>query len=191
VQESVTIFTELGEPWSRGRALVTMGWVVHAEGQEREARTWFEQAVNLGRATQLDPLRLNAQFGLASLMQEAAPAAALVRLEQIITHSATDQPTRARAIALRQALLSANSSSSTAAPHEAAGTHIRETGETLTPREVEVLHLLAQGCSNQAIAAQLIVAVGTVKRHVNSILGKLHAQSRFEAVARARALGLV
>ncbi len=64
-------------------------------------------------------------------------------------------------------------------------------GEPLTERELEVLRLLAAGHSNQAIARQLIVAVGTVKRHVNSILSKLDVQSRLQAVARARELGLV
>ena len=64
-------------------------------------------------------------------------------------------------------------------------------GEVLTEREMEVLRLLVAGRSNQAIAAELIVAVGTVKRHVNSIMGKLAAHSRLEAVARARALDLV
>ena len=64
-------------------------------------------------------------------------------------------------------------------------------GEVLTEREVEVLRLLAAGRSNAAIADQLIVAVGTVKRHVNSIMGKLQVHSRLEAVARARELDLV
>ena len=63
--------------------------------------------------------------------------------------------------------------------------------EQLTAREVEVLRLLAAGRSNQAIADELIIAVGTVKRHVNSIMGKLQAASRLEAVARARDLRLV
>ncbi len=56
--------------------------------------------------------------------------------------------------------------------------------ERLTERELEVLRLLAQGRSNQAIAQALVVAVGTVKRHVNSIMGKLEVASRLEAVAR-------
>jgi LuxR family maltose regulon positive regulatory protein len=68
---------------------------------------------------------------------------------------------------------------------------IQHLAEPLTERELEVLRLLAAGRSNQMIAEELIVAVGTVKRHVNSILGKLQAQSRLEAVARARDLGLV
>jgi LuxR family transcriptional regulator, maltose regulon positive regulatory protein len=63
--------------------------------------------------------------------------------------------------------------------------------EPLTAREIDVLRLLAAGHSNQAIARELVVAVGTVKRHVNSILGKLQAQSRLQAVARARELDLL
>jgi LuxR family maltose regulon positive regulatory protein len=56
---------------------------------------------------------------------------------------------------------------------------------------LEVLRLLAMGRSNQAIARELVVAMGTVKRHVSNIMGKLGVQSRLEAVARARELGLV
>jgi LuxR family maltose regulon positive regulatory protein len=63
--------------------------------------------------------------------------------------------------------------------------------EPLTPRELEVLRLLAAGRSNQAIADELVVAVGTVKRHVNSLCSKLGVPSRLAAVARARTLGLI
>jgi LuxR family maltose regulon positive regulatory protein len=63
-------------------------------------------------------------------------------------------------------------------------------GESLTPRELEVLHLLAAGKSNQAIAHELVVEIGTVKRHVSNIMDKLQVQSRLEAVARARNLGI-
>jgi LuxR family maltose regulon positive regulatory protein len=63
--------------------------------------------------------------------------------------------------------------------------------EPLTDREREVLRLLAEGRSNQAIAEELVVAVGTVKRHVSNIMSKLGVQSRLEAVAHARSLNLV
>ncbi len=63
--------------------------------------------------------------------------------------------------------------------------------EHLTERELEVLGLLAAGCSNQAIADELVIAIGTVKRHVNSIMGKFQVESRLEAVVRAREAGLV
>ena len=63
--------------------------------------------------------------------------------------------------------------------------------EPLTAREIEVLHLLAAGHGTSAIAQQLIVSEGTVKRHISNLLGKLDVHSRLEAVAYARSLGLV
>jgi DNA-binding NarL/FixJ family response regulator len=63
--------------------------------------------------------------------------------------------------------------------------------EALTPREEEVLQLLADGLSNKAIALRLGISDHTVKFHVNAILGKLGAQSRTEAVVRATRLGVL
>ena len=63
--------------------------------------------------------------------------------------------------------------------------------EQLTSRELEVVEMLAAGKPNQAIARELVVTVDTVKKHVSHVLGKLGAVNRTEAVARARALGLI
>ncbi len=63
--------------------------------------------------------------------------------------------------------------------------------EPLSQREVEVLRLIAQGLSNQAIGEQLFLAVDTVKGHNRKIFGKLQVQRRTEAIARARELGLL
>jgi len=63
--------------------------------------------------------------------------------------------------------------------------------EPLSPRELEVLQLMAQGRSNQEISERLFLAVSTVKGHNQKIFGKLQVQSRTEAVARARELGLL
>jgi LuxR family maltose regulon positive regulatory protein len=63
--------------------------------------------------------------------------------------------------------------------------------EPLTARELEVLRLVADGASNGEIARRLIVSIGTVKKHTANIFGKLEVQSRTQAVARARALGLL
>jgi two-component system nitrate/nitrite response regulator NarL len=63
--------------------------------------------------------------------------------------------------------------------------------EALTPREQEVLQLLAEGLSNKVIARRLGISEHTVKFHVNTILGKLGAQSRTEAVTRAIRMGLL
>jgi len=63
--------------------------------------------------------------------------------------------------------------------------------EPLTERELQVLHLLADGLSNQTIADQLVVALGTVKAHTASLFRKLDVTSRTQAAARARELGLL
>jgi len=63
--------------------------------------------------------------------------------------------------------------------------------DCISPREREVLHLLAQGCSNQEIAEVLVVTVETVKRHVSSLLSKLGVDNRTQAAMRARSLGLL
>lgn len=63
--------------------------------------------------------------------------------------------------------------------------------EPLSARELEVICLLARGASNQEIAEELVLALNTVKRHVSNIIAKLGAANRTQAVAQARALGLL
>jgi DNA-binding NarL/FixJ family response regulator len=71
-------------------------------------------------------------------------------------------------------------------PAQAAGL-----AEALTPRELEVLQLLAEGLANKAIAQRLAISEHTVKFHVNAIMSKLGAQSRTAAVVQATRLGLI
>ncbi|MDX1416399.1 MAG: LuxR C-terminal-related transcriptional regulator [Candidatus Promineifilaceae bacterium] len=63
--------------------------------------------------------------------------------------------------------------------------------ELLSERELEVLRLIAAGLSNQEIAQELVIAVSTVKSHINHIYGKLEVKSRTQAVALGQALGLL
>ena len=57
----------------------------------------------------------------------------------------------------------------------------------LTPRELDVLALIAKGASNKAIARRLAISIHTVKFHIASLLDKLDAQGRAEAVAQGAA----
>jgi len=66
-----------------------------------------------------------------------------------------------------------------------------ESPEMLTPRETEVLRLLAQGKSNQEISSALVIALKTVKTHVGNILSKLGLSSRTQAALYAVRIGLV
>jgi LuxR family maltose regulon positive regulatory protein len=63
--------------------------------------------------------------------------------------------------------------------------------EPLSERELEVLRLIATGLSNKEIAQELVIAVSTVKSHINHIYAKLKVKSRTQAVARAQAIGLL
>jgi len=63
--------------------------------------------------------------------------------------------------------------------------------EPLSERELEVLRLIAAGLKNREIADELVITLGTVKSHINSIYGKLGVGTRVQAIERARALGIL
>ena len=67
----------------------------------------------------------------------------------------------------------------------------REPDVALTPRELDVLALIAEGASNKAIARRLGISIHTVKFHIASLLDKLDAEGRTEAVAQAARIGAI
>ncbi len=70
-------------------------------------------------------------------------------------------------------------------------TPVEQPAEPLTAREMEVIEMLAEGLPNKLIAHKLAISEHTAKFHVNSILAKLNAGTRTEAVMRGVRLGLV
>jgi DNA-binding NarL/FixJ family response regulator len=127
-------------------------------------------------------------LALAATWQQAAQAKS-AGLQAFLNRSATPEALAAALTALNHGLQVTDPSltrdSNSAAP---------ETGgvaSPLTPRENDVLRLLAEGLPNKGVASRLEVSEHTVKFHVNSIMGKLNAQSRTEAVALATRLGLL
>ena len=146
-------------------AQVQLSLLLHADGREREA-----------------------QQSLAVALQGAA-GGALLPFEELLGH----QPQwLAEQLALQapgvlrsdlQALLPLNASE--APVIQTAG------GEALSARELAVLRLIAQGCSNQEISERLFISLHTVKTHARHINGKLGVERRTQAVAHAKALGLL
>jgi DNA-binding NarL/FixJ family response regulator len=180
------------------RALATSaeGRVAAARGDHQTARRRFEDAVDLfaqaGAPYEAAQARLELARALAVLGRSPAAArearaawAALGRLgaareveraENLLRHLAGPAPASAQQPEL-----------TTHSQHGRSSTPLDPAG--LTPREREVLGLIAAGRSNQAIAAELMLSVRTVERHISTIYGKLGAHGKVaRAVATAYAL---
>ena len=80
---------------------------------------------------------------------------------------------------------------SAASYHGAQGASSSPLVDPLSERELEILRLIALGCSNPEIAEELVLAIGTVKSHTGNIYSKLGVRNRTEAVACARELDLL
>ncbi len=63
--------------------------------------------------------------------------------------------------------------------------------DPLSPREIEILKLVATGASNREIAERLVISEGTVKNHLSSILSKLGVRDRMQAILKAREFGII
>jgi LuxR family maltose regulon positive regulatory protein len=170
-----------------------MGSVIEVRALQvlgREAVGGHEGAL----ATLAEALTLGAPEGYVRVFVDKGPAMAAVlrelvvgrRLEQL---TVADAPSRAYLTRLVAAF--EQSGAPVLPPPRHGAVAVPGLIEPLTARELEVLDLLAAGRPNQAIAAELVISLDTVKSHVAHIMGKLDAANRTQAVARARELGLL
>jgi LuxR family maltose regulon positive regulatory protein len=128
-----------------------------------------------------------AEGALLAFMEEGRRAITLLRRVAAIERpDATGR--RDTAARLLDALVAAYAQGR---PRDGRATEGGRAPESLTPRELEVLALMAAGATNAEIAARLVVTVGTVKAHSRSLFGKLGVANRTEAAARAHQLGLL
>jgi len=105
---------------------------------------------------------------------------------EIAGEAATIAAARAAGLVADAFVLSSSADAAAVAPEDPA-----VTAETLTPREVQVLELVAEGLPNKGIALRLGISDQTVKFHVASICGKLGASNRTDAVRKALQRGLI
>jgi LuxR family transcriptional regulator, maltose regulon positive regulatory protein len=141
-----------------------------------------------------EALRLAAPEGyLRVFADEGAPMAAL--LGRLVTTPAAAQPVAAAPLVrthLDRLIQTFHRQGLAVLPRpRPGGAAVPGLVEPLSARELQVLGLLADGRSNQAIADELVITLDTVKRHVSHVLDKLQAANRTQAVARARNLGLL
>ena len=173
---------ELQERWSHVIEMKILQALAHAlRNEEQEALTVLSQAVHLAEPESYIRIFVDEGHALAMLLS---------RLR--------DQERKQGPTPYLDTLLAAFSSESMThnplSPRSSLpGGRLLEQPliEPLSERELEVLQLIAQGDSNQEIADRLVIAVVTVKRHVTHIFEKLGVNNRVQAVARARALGLL
>jgi LuxR family maltose regulon positive regulatory protein len=161
--------------------LVLRAMALQADGNPAAALSVLEQALRFAEP----------EGYVRTFADEGAPMAAL--LEQAAGRTS---PVASYAATLLASIPGARSAPPGAvlpvSQHDAAGDQAAQLlVEPLTTRELEILALIAAGHSNQAIADTLIVAVSTVKKHVNNIFGKLAVESRTQALIRARELSLL
>jgi predicted ATPase/DNA-binding NarL/FixJ family response regulator/DNA-binding transcriptional regulator YiaG len=198
--------------------LLALAEIALARGALGEARPLLREALQAAASAQLAPLVVTVVARIAALAAAAGDAAAVRELCALVLASpaatsaareeaarlqaALPAPARAaqrgaprapgldEAVAAGQAALRGEAANGAAAPAPAPRAGAPALAEPLTPREVEVLRLLAAGASNPEIAERLHISPHTAKIHVAHILAKLGAGSRTEAAVRARDLGL-
>jgi predicted ATPase/DNA-binding CsgD family transcriptional regulator len=183
-KESLALIQEVHGPWSLAMSLAGLSYVAAALGQ-------LQRAVRLGGAASA----LSAEYNLPLI-----PLAEAILTEGLdLARRALGEPAYAAAWAAGQALsreeslaeaLAVRAAPGDAAPGPGPQTAGGDPVAGLTPAEVEVLRRLAGGRTTKEIAAELVVAVSTVERHITHIYGKLGVRNRAEATAVALRHGL-
>jgi LuxR family maltose regulon positive regulatory protein len=152
---------------------------LHVEGHEVQALDTLQQALSLGKPSGF----------VRVFIEKGAPLAHL--LASFLRQRAIPDELRSYAQDLLDALVPEGYAPPKVAPAAPQGMPSAELSEPLTDREFEVLRLIARGLSNRMIADRLVIAVSTVKTHINNIYRKLDVSNRTQAAARAADLGLL
>ncbi len=172
-------------------AAFAAGVTAAAEGELDDARRRFEDAVTAAERVRLPYEAARARLELAAVLDRAGRADAAAELasrarDELRRLGADAESVRAGVIAHRAADASHADGGSTGGQPP-----VNADGVRLTPREREVLALVARGRSDREIATELVVSEHTVHRHVANVLARLDCPTRAAAVARATAAGLI
>ena len=162
------------------RILIRQTMALQLLGRTEDALVTLEHALSLGEPARY--LRVFAVPQMKELLRQAAARG--IRVDYVATILEVLDQDRIR-------LHKTDRSSAPPSDPSNEGKSDAVSRDALSEREFQVLRLIAVGMSNQEIADELILAVGTVKKHTNNIYRKLKVHSRGKAVARARELGLV
>lgn len=207
-QESLALRRSHDDLWGTASSLLQLGIIARLRNDEHQARDYFLEGLQAATGIRALPLVLELLVELAALMMgEGKHASALDLVTQVPHHPATRPETREKAekfiaelsayaeklsvergtekfeTVIEQALTLTRLSPPATSPAPAKAP-AQQHRDTLTPRERDVLRLIAGGKSNQEIAQALHLSVRTVERHISTIYDKIGASGK---VARAMA----
>jgi len=172
VERIYRIAQEIGKRQTEFEGLILLALVFSIQGETDQALVHLEKALTIGEP----------EGFIRIFVDEGPPMARL--LYKALTRGIAPDYVRQLLAAFPIAEPEQADSPKTQAPES-------DLIEPLSERELEVLELLAEGLTNREIASRLFLALNTVKAHSSNIYGKLGVHSRTQAVARARALGLL
>jgi LuxR family transcriptional regulator, maltose regulon positive regulatory protein len=173
------LVAQVGTDPLRASALGAEGAIEARDGDPETARQLYQDAVDMHH-------RSGAPFETARARMELARV-----LTVLGRHDAAAEQARAAHTVMRAMQAERDAEGAAVLLRELEATGAEGAAKALTPREVEVLRLVAQGLSNPAIAEQLVLSQHTVHRHLANILGKLDLPTRAAAAAWGARHGLV
>jgi LuxR family maltose regulon positive regulatory protein len=181
-------------PWLQMKAAALQALAYQALGDLASALSRLERAMSLAKPEGYIRLFIDEGEPMAQLLSQAARADLMPDytgqlLAAFPNFRIEDKPSQNPKPVLRS--LPFPGASPPIVGSQVEGSKIQNLVEPLSPRELELLRLIATGQSNQEIAQELFLAIGTVKKHLNNIFGKLEVSNRTQAVARARELNLL
>ena len=189
-QRALELATEPRQPLALLAAHRFLAELANDSGRFAEAVDHIEKSLGLSVACEAPyerALTLISKGRLLISRGDLEQASAALEEARGICEPLGAEPALARVAELEEDLRSrASAPSDAATPSDTPAT-----SAGLTKRELEVLHLVAQGMSNQEVAASLVLSEHTVHRHVANVLGKLEVSSRTAAVAQAARLGIL
>lgn len=191
------------------RNLIALGRIELAQRDITTSSGYFLKGLQEATRLGFSPDILDIFVGLAELFMQLGNLTDAIKLSMIVTnHTASSADAHARAAQVMnqletqlfaddlttQLLFRSQEDLTDLASHYMIRLTPLATGTFINPlskREVEVVRLVATGMTNKEIADQLVLSVGTIKRHVYNISAKLDARNRTHAVERARELSLL
>jgi LuxR family maltose regulon positive regulatory protein len=168
-QRILRIAQETGARRIELEALILLAVILGAYGRTDQALSHLEQALTMGKPEDFIRIFVDAGPPMARLLYEAlSRGIAPDYVRRLLSAFPATEPARDKPSAANDDLI-----------------------EPLSEREIEILHLIAEGLTNPEIAARLFLSPHTIKAHARNIYGKLDVHSRTQAVARARVLGIL